>query len=308
MRDVAVRTFLAGAVAGLVWAESAGAVDKNYIGGAGTGNWLTGSLWSPFGAPGQDDNVVIRSIDGVTRAVNFDGTGTLLLGFGEVRLYATGSGTVALHNPGNIFQANHLWIGAGGSYTKTGGNSTYVHFARLDGGSVNHTSGTFNAARVDQYAGTVTGLFHISQRYALMGGMLRGTVYNDRIFDFTGGAAEQATLINHGTFNHGSSVGSFNAVVTNHGTIKFFGSATFHSLTSTTPLELPANRSMTTTLAVAQNAGTFTQLGNVTTSRVRLHGGAWNQHSGTLTIGGMSDSVLEMGSNAGVNSPKAARS
>jgi hypothetical protein len=246
------------------------ATNRTYVGGAGTGNWSAPGNWSPAGAPQDEDNCSLIPADSLGRTVVFDvNTGSLLHFFGNVVVAPIGSGTIALLNPGHVFDVAALSVGAGGAYQQQQNGAAFIGSTLLNGGTMN-VSGPYGGDNFTMTSGTFT---------------MGGTLTLSGTFNYAGGRALFGDFVNNGTllFNNTVAPQGLAMLVYNHGTIVMNADGTFIGLTNFVSMTLPANRSLSMIQRpLQQSAGTFTEFGNVD-GTVEVAGGTWDQRGGTCS-------------------------
>src|SRR5881296_1341896 len=87
----------AGLLALLIRPLVALAVNRTYIGPAGSASWHLATNWSPSGAPVTGDAAALTPVDNLTRTVVYAGTGSFLFTYGPITIddvIGTGSITV----------------------------------------------------------------------------------------------------------------------------------------------------------------------------------------------------------------------
>jgi len=133
----------------LLPALDAQAVDKSWVGGSGW--WDFAWNWSPSGQPAYDDNVYLTQSDAVDRIVWYWNTVYSSAVLRDLRIDATGTGTITLSQGRDLLSSNYEYIGYNGTgtFTQSGGtNAVTSRFYALAGwlylGYTSTGSGTYD--------------------------------------------------------------------------------------------------------------------------------------------------------------------
>ena len=291
-----------GLLAGMGAAGDALAGDKVWI--STSGNWTADAKWSPFGRPVDLDNAVINnSPNGVVVYYEVDGGqfhtfGDIAVSRMELRVQqsmgAAGmslsgltTSLLSVENGANVFIGSTT-IGFNGVISTTGNGSR------------------FHATDITQVDGRILGPTTVEGTYLLNGGTFAGVLTNNGTFNYSAGTMPSGALINNGTLIHNGPATGLRALdVYNHGPMVFNTSAAFASLRNDASSTLPVGRSLDITSFTFHSGGTFTQLGNVSTTNLSIGSATWDQHSGTLSILGsqFSQGELQIGMSSGPDVP-----
>ena len=287
-RRIALGAALIGSLPLLAPSRDARAADKTWVGGSG--NWTTGSNWTPLGAPLDFDNVFIGPSDATNRTVTYNVNDGFLHQYNNVVLQPSGAGSVLLNQTGPQFGCASLSLSAFASlaeYRVDGAREASAGFLVLGALSRLTVSGgaTFTATSAQQFGGALVvdnaSSFVVNGSYLHNLGTVSGPFRNNGVLTINAGAFG-GHLDNHGTLVLPAlATTTFTGLVTNH---------TSHTLT--------ADRSIASQLSFTQAGGTFTQLGSFAilgTAAEALNvggpgGATWDQsnsnHTGnTLSVG-----------------------